>query len=284
MRMSCKTFANLYKAFPDRMFYYQIEVLNGKICSGYHKARRLLVRNLSWGLSVWRFACSPCVCVGSPASAHHPNTCRLIGDLPVWMCKRDCEWLSCGALMNVHSAAVSLVIDHTCEIYYRYSSWPLWKGLTFVFNSFLCLHGLSLSVVCGLCSLLKDPSISRWEWTEWGWKIKESCVLTVVFHDVGLCLSFLSQLLHRYLFYTVIPRHKVRGVNEKLSGQCSRPKIRFLRGWEQPFKAMSSFTYEMFVWKQFRFCITHRKVSADLSGVLLIHHSTKVTPLILFFK
>ncbi len=47
------------------------------------------------------------------------------------------------------------------------------------------------------------------------------------------------------LLYAAILRHKVRGANEKLSGQWSRPKIRFLRGREHPFRARSSFTYSM---------------------------------------
>lgn len=60
-------------------------------------------------------------------------------------------------------------------------------GLTFVFDSWLS----------GLWDMLNDPPISLWEWTEWGWEIKESCVLTEVFCDVGLSLSFLFQLLQR---------------------------------------------------------------------------------------
>lgn len=116
-------------------------------------------------------------------------------------------------------------------------------GLTSVFDSW----------VSGLWDMLNDPSISLSEWTEWGWEISESCVLTVVFCDVyPFCLSCHSD----ELLCTVIPRHEVKGVNEKLSGQCSRPKIRFWRGWEQLSQSRSLFTYEMFAWKQFSLYIT----------------------------
>lgn len=139
------------------------------------------------------------------------------------------------------------------KIYYQYIHHDHYERVTFVFDS----------RVSGLCDMFNlkwsfdQPSLTMDRMGSW--EIKESCVLTVVFHDVGLCLSSVELLL-----YTVTLRHKVRGVNEKLSGQCSRPKIRFLGGRERPSRARSPFTYEMFVWKQFSLYITsHRKVSAD---------------------
>lgn len=112
----------------------------------------------------------------------------------------------------------------------------------------LCVQRSKVSGELHIFFILNCPSISLWGVTEWGWEIKESCVLAVGLHDVGLCWVFfvcLSCHSIALLFCTAILRHKVRGVNEKLSGQHSRPKIRFLRGREQPSRARSSFSYSM---------------------------------------
>lgn len=189
--------------------------------------------------------------------------------------KKKCKIRSIASCWNVQfyaklpfkmwniSNPVMFTLLHTIsyKMYYQYIHHDHYErvGLTFVFVSLLCLYGLLLSIVSGLC----DGLYLKWCLDQalrmdrmGSWEIKESCVLTVVFHDVGLCPSFLSCRSAVLLLYTVILRHKVRGVNEELSGQCSRPKIRFLRGREQPSRARSSFTYEMFVWKQFSLYIT----------------------------
>lgn len=90
---------------------------------------------------------------------------------------------------------------------------------------------------------------------------------------VLLCLSCHSVAL---LLYTVMLRQKVRGVSEKLSGQCSRPTIRTCceggnrllePGLLSPRRCLSgsnlAFTSRL---------KTCRKVSEDYSSVFLIHH------------
>lgn len=79
----------------------------------------------------------------------------------------------------------------------------------------------------------------------------------------------------------MILRHKVRGVNEKLSGQCSRPKIRFCEGGNSllepglpsPMRCLSGnnlcFTSRL---------KTHRKVSADHRVRVIFSYITSQAP------
>lgn len=106
--------------------------------------------------------------------------------------------------------------------------------------------------------------------------MKESCVLTVVFHDVGPCPS-LSQLPQRCAPSLYCDAQtEGQGVSEKLSGQCSRPTIRTCceggnrllePGLLSPRRCLSgsnlAFTSRL---------KTCRKVSEDYSSVFLIHH------------
>lgn len=101
----------------------------------------------------------------------------------------------------------------------------------------------------------------------------------MVCHDIALGLSrgrialFLS---------TVILRHKVRGVNAKLSGALVKAKNKILRGREQASGARPSFTYEVCVWKPFSLYITsldsekgYPQITEEVFLLLIIHHRNR---------
>lgn len=143
---------------------------------------------------------------------------------------------------KVQSCADSYCINHIYHWYIHHQCVNCTFGFRVTGASFVCRLMWHLLSSWSFSQRLRMDRMGSWE-------IKASCVLTVVFHDVGLCLSCSLSCCSVALLYTVRLRQKVRGVNEKLSGQCSRPRIRFLRGREQASWARSSFTYEVIVWK-----------------------------------